>query len=127
VDTSALVAILRKEPEGDVFLELINDADICRISAATLLESVIVIDNRVSVAAGRELDLLIFRAGIVIEPVTEAQVAIARQAYLAFGRGNHPASLNFGNCFAYALSMDRGEPLLFKGNDFSQTDVRPAL
>ena len=77
--------------------------------------------------AGGELDLLVHRAGIVIEPVSEAQVAIARQAYRSFGRGNHPAGLNFGDCFAYALSVDKGEPLLFKGDDFSQTDVRPAL
>lgn len=126
VDTSALVTILRQEAGADRFLELINDAERCRISAATLLETAIVVDNRMGQGAGRELDLLVRRVSMAIEEVTEAQVMIARQAYLSFGRGNHPAALNFGDCFAYALSKDKGEPLLFKGDGFRKTDIRAA-
>ena len=94
------------------------------ISAANLLEAGIVIDNQAGPSAGRRLDAFIERAGIGIEPVTEEQVRIARQAYLDFGRGNHPAALNFGDCFAYALAKATGEALLFKGEDFTRTDIR---
>ena len=95
------------------------------ISAANLLEAGIIIDNQSGPSAGRRLDAFVERAQIGIEAVTEAQVRIARQAYLDFGRGNHPARLNFGDCFAYALAKATGEPLLFKGDDFARTDIRP--
>jgi ribonuclease VapC len=85
-----------------------------------------VIDNQAGLSAGRRLDAFVERAQIRIEPVTEAQVRIARQAYVDFGRGNHPAGLNFGDCFAYALAKTAGEPLLFKGDDFGHTDVQQA-
>jgi ribonuclease VapC len=125
VDSSALVAILRKEPEAARFTRAILRDSARLISAANLLEAGIVIDNQAGLSAGRRLDAFVERAGIVVEPVTEAQVRIARQAYVDFGRGNHPAGLNFGDCFAYALAKVTGEPLLFKGDDFARTDVRP--
>lgn len=124
VDSSALVAILRKEPEAARFTRAILRDSARLISAANLLEAGIVIDNQAGLSAGRRLDAFVERAGIVVEPVTEAQVRIARQAYVDFDRGNHPAGLNFGDCFAYALAKVTGEPLLFKGDDFGQTDIR---
>jgi ribonuclease VapC len=123
VDSSALVAILRKEPEAARFTRAILRDSVRLISAANFLEAAIVIDNQAGLSAGRRLDAFVERAGIAIEPVTEAQVRIARQAYVDFGRGNHPAALNFGDCFAYALAKATGEPLLFKGHDFGQTDI----
>jgi ribonuclease VapC len=123
VDSSVLLAILRKEPEAARFTRAILRDSVRLISAANLLEAGIVIDNQAGPSAGRRLDAFIERARIGIEPVTEQQVRIARQAYLDFGRGNHPAGLNFGDCFAYALAKATGEPLLFKGADFEQTDV----
>jgi ribonuclease VapC len=123
VDSSALVAILRKEPEAARFTRAILRDSVRLISAANLLEAGIVIDNKAGLSAGRRLDLFVERARIGIEPVTEAQARIARQAYVDYGRGNHPAALNFGDCFAYALAKATGEPLLFKGHDFAQTDI----
>ena len=124
VDSSALVAILRKEPEAARFTRAMLRDPVRLISAANLLEAGIIIDNQSGPSAGRRLDAFVERARIGIEPVTEAQVRIARQAYLDFGRGNHPAGLNFGDCFAYALAKATGEPLLFKGEDFARTDIR---
>jgi ribonuclease VapC len=124
IDSSALVAILRKEPEAARFTRAILRDSVRLISAANLLEVAIVIDNQAGLSAGRRLDAFVERAGIGIEPVTEAQVRIARQAYVDYGRGNHPAALNFGDCFAYALAKATGEPLLFKGDDFEQTDIK---
>lgn len=124
VDSSALVAILRKEPEAARFTRAILRDSVRLISAANLLEAGIVIDNQAGPSAGRRLDAFVERARIGIEPVTEEQVRIARQAYVDFGRGNHPAGLNFGDCFAYALAKTSGEALLFKGDDFAQTDIR---
>jgi ribonuclease VapC len=124
VDSSALVAILRKEPEAARFTRAILRDSVRLISAANLLEAGIVIDNQASLSAGRRLDAFVERAGIGVEPVTEAQARIARQAYADYGRGNHPAGLNFGDCFAYALAKATGEPLLFKGDDFAQTDIK---
>jgi ribonuclease VapC len=126
VDSSALIAILRGEPEAGNLSDAIAAADLCLLSAANLLETAIVLDNQVDPRVGRQLDSYVEHAGIRIEPVTEAQVRIARQAYVDFGKGNHPAGLNFGDCFAYALAKATGEPLLFKGDDFSKTDVTPA-
>jgi ribonuclease VapC len=126
VDSSALIAILLGEPDAGDLSDAIAAADLCLLSAANLLETAIVLDNQVDPRVGRQLDSYIEHAGIRIEPVTEAQVRIARQAYADFGRGNHPAKLNFGDCFAYALSKATGEPLLFKGDDFGHTNVRAA-
>jgi ribonuclease VapC len=119
VDTSALIAILRDEPEARAFAIAIADADRRRLSAANYLEAAIVIDGSRDPIASRRFDDLLREAGISIEPVTEEQAKIAREAYRDFGRGSgHAARLNFGDCFAYALAMTTGEPLLFKGDDF---------
>jgi ribonuclease VapC len=93
------------------------------MSAAGYLEAAVVIDNRGDPVASREFDLFFRRAGIAIEPVTFEQAQIARQAYRDFGKGRHPAGLNFGDCLSYALSKSLDEPLLFKGADFAHTDV----
>jgi ribonuclease VapC len=128
VDTSALLAILRSEPDAAVFANAIGDALATRISAASLLEAAIVIDASGDPIASRRLDELIAVGRFTVEPVTHAQVRIGRAAYRDFGRGSgHPAQLNFGDCFAYALAKDLGEPLLFKGRDFAQTDVHSVL
>ena len=127
IDSSALLAILFAEPDANRYSDAIAAAVTRLISAANLLETGIVIDNQVSPAAGRQLDRLVAQADIATVPVTAAHVAIARQAYLDYGRGNHPAALNFGDCFAYALAKATGEPLLFKGDDFSRTDLKSAL
>jgi ribonuclease VapC len=127
IDTSALVAILRDEPEARRFAEAIETARVRRISAATYVEVGAVIDGGRDPVASRLVDSLLDAAGVVIEPVTEAQSRIAREAYRDFGRGSgHAAGLNFGDCFAYALAKATGEPLLFKGDDFSHTDVAAA-
>jgi ribonuclease VapC len=128
VDTSALIAILRGEPEARVCAQAIEAAPRCRISAANFLEAAIVIDDSRDPIASRRLDDLVKEAGIVVEPVTAAQANIAREAYRDFGRGSgNPARLNFGDCFAYALARATGEPLLFKGDDFLHTDIRAAV
>ena len=127
VDTSALIAMLRDEPEAPFCAMAIENAAQRRISAANFLEAAVVIDGSRDPVASRRFDELIHEAGIVIEPVTEAQARIAREAYRDFGKGTgHPAQLNFGDCFAYALAKATGEPLLFKGNDFIHTDITPA-
>jgi ribonuclease VapC len=125
VDTSALLAIFFGEPEAEDFARAIAGAEGSRMSAANLLEAGIVADNQTDPRTGRQLDALVANFQLHIAAVTEEQVRIARQAYVDFGRGNHPAGLNFGDCFAYALAKATGEPLLFKGDDFAQTDIRP--
>jgi ribonuclease VapC len=128
IDASALIAILRDEPEAADCAVSIEAATSRRVSAANFLEAAIVIDASRDPVAGRRFDDLLREAQIVIEPVTEAQARIAREAYRDYGRGSsHPARLNFGDCFAYALARESGEPLLFKGEDFAHTDVMPAL
>jgi ribonuclease VapC len=128
VDASALIAILRNEPEAEAFAQAIDASPRCRISAANFLEAAIVVDRSRSPIPARRLDDLLRETGIAITPVTEAQARIAREAYRDYGRGSgHPARLNFGDCFAYALARETGEPLLFKGDDFAHTDVAPAL
>ena len=128
IDTSALIAILHAESGAAVFAEAIEAADECRISAATYLEAAIVIDVRRDPIVSRRLDELLREAEIAIEPFDGEQARVARQAYRDFGKGSgHPAGLNFGDCFAYALAHLRREPLLFKGGDFTHTDVKPAL
>jgi ribonuclease VapC len=127
LDTSALVAVLFGEPEADAFTQLIHDADRCLISAGSFLELSIVIERQAGPEAARQWDMFFRRAGIVIEPFTVEQAHIARQAFHDFGKGRHRAGLNFGDCFAYALSRVTGEPLLFKGDGFKKTDVAGAL
>ncbi|MEQ8697008.1 MAG: type II toxin-antitoxin system VapC family toxin [Bauldia litoralis] len=127
VDTSVLVAIIRGEPEARVLSMALEEAESASMSAASYLEAGIVIDGSRNPVLSRKLDAIIEDAMIHIEPVTERQARIAREAYRDFGKGSgHAAGLNFGDCFAYALAKDRGEPLLYKGGDFSKTDVRAA-
>ena len=126
LDTSALVAILFQEPEAEKFARLILAADICRLSVANHLELAIVLERQARPDAARQAEAFLRAAAIVVEPVTLQQGALARQAYYDFGRGRHRARLNFGDCFAYALAKAMDEPLLFKGRDFVQTDVRVA-
>lgn len=128
IDTSALLAILRDEPEAPTYARAIEDAAVRRISAGSFLEAAVVIDAGGDPIASRRLDQLLEVANIAIEAVTAEQARFGRAAYRDFGRGSgHPARLNFGDCFAYALARATGEPLLFKGVDFSQTDLQPAL
>jgi ribonuclease VapC len=127
IDTSAIVAILREEAEARRFAEVIEAAPVRRISAATYVEIGAVIDGARDPVASRLIDELLAAAQIAIEPVTPAQARIAREAYRDFGKGSgHVAGLNFGDCFAYALARATGEPLLYKGDDFSHTDVAAA-
>jgi len=127
LDTSALIAILRYEPEASEFAKIIERATDPRISAVSYVEAGAVIDGSKDPVASRRFDELIEAAQIAIEPVTEAQAHIARQAYRDFGKtSGHPAKLNFGDCFSYALAKSKGEPLLFKGKGFSRTDVKSA-
>ncbi len=123
VDTSALVAIALVEPEAERFLDAIEAAATRLISAASVLEAAIVVEGRAGRDAGDDLDALVARLGLDIEPVTAGQVRVAREAWRAYGKGNHPAGLNFGDCFAYALAKATGLPLLCKGEDFARTDV----
>ncbi len=127
VDTSAIIAILRDEQDANIYAEAIANAEVTRISAANYVETAAVIDGSRDPIASRRFDDLLREAQIVIEPVTEAQARIAREAFRDFGRGSgHPARLNFGDCFAYALAKTRNESLLFKGRDFIHTDIKPA-
>ncbi len=127
LDTSALIAILRLEPEAAEFADAIERAPHRRMSAVSYVEAAAVIDGSKDPVASRRLDELIEEAEITIEPVTEAQARMARQAYRDFGKpGGHAAKLNFGDCFSYALAKSKAEPLLFKGQDFSRTDVKVA-
>jgi ribonuclease VapC len=123
LDTSALLAIFLAEPERKPFLEAILQAETRMISAATVLETGIVLEARRGESAGREFDLFVVRANLQIVPVDSEQTEIARSAWRKYGKGRHPAGLNFGDCFAYALAKSAGEPLLSKGNDFAETDV----
>lgn len=123
LDTSALLALLLDEPEAEAFRGAVEDAEARLVSAATLLETALVIEARKGEAGGRELDALIRTAEVAIVPVDADQVSEARRAYRRFGKGRHPAALNFGDLFAYALARGSGEPLLFKGDDFARTDV----
>ncbi len=126
IDTSALVAILRDEPEAPACAAAIESASVRRLSAANYLEAAVVIDGSRDPIASRRFDDLVREAALSIESVTEDQMRIARGAYRDFGKGSgHPAQLNFGDCFAYALAKETGEPLLFKGNDFIHTDIIP--
>jgi ribonuclease VapC len=128
IDTSALVAILRAEDDAAAMAHAIEEATVRRISAANYLETAVVIDGSRDPVASRRFDELVEAASLIVEPVTHTQARIARDAYRDFGKGSgHKAGLNFGDCFAYALAKSAGEPLLFKGDDFIQTDITPAL
>ena len=127
VDTSALVAILTGEPEQAAFIAAIEQADVCQLSAASHVEASIVMEVRHGAAGVHDLDRLLERAGCEIVAVDAEQAKIARSAFQRYGKGRHAAGLDFGDWFAYALAVARGEPLLFKGNDFGQTDVPQAL
>ncbi len=128
VDTSALIAILRAEPDALILATALAAAEHSRLSTANFVEAAAVIDGSRDPIASRRYDDLLREAGITLEPVTEIQARLARQAYRDFGKGSgHPAQLNFGDCFAYALAKDADEPLLYKGTDFAATDVVPAL
>ena len=128
IETSAIVAILRDEPDAVAYARAIERATTRRISVANFVEAAIVIDGSRDPIASRRFDDFCREAELVIEPVTEAQARIAREAFRDFGRGSgHPAKLNFGDCFAYALAKDTREPLLFKGEDFMHTDITSAL
>jgi ribonuclease VapC len=127
LDSSPLIAILAGEPDAELYIQAISRAQRCRISAGNFIELSIVLESQFSVEVLRQCDALFRRVGIVIEPVTIEHAHLARQAFHDFGKGRHPAGLNFGDCFAYALASHTGEPLLFKGNDFSQTDIVSAL
>lgn len=128
IDTSALIAIAKNEPDAEQLRSALVTADALRISAGTLLETYIVMDGKRNPTATALLDALLERIAPVIEPVTAAHVSIARDAYRQYGKGSgHGARLNYGDCFAYALARERNESLLYTGNDFGQTDIEPAV
>ena len=127
IDTSALIAILFGEPEALSFTRAVADESRKLISAFNALETGIVVEARKGDAGGREFDLLLHRAQIEIVAINADQAELARAAWRKYGKGNHPAGLNVGDCCAYSLAKYSGEPLLFKGNDFSQTDIRAAI
>jgi len=127
IDTSAVLAILNDEPERRSFNEAIEKAESCLISAASFVEASMVLEARKGYEGVRDFDLFIARAGIKLSEVDAEQAEIARTTFRKFGKGRHAANLNFGDCFSYALAKANAVPLLFKGNDFSQTDVERAV
>ncbi len=128
VDTSALVAIAMGEPDAERLIAILHADPAPRISAANMLETYVVIDGRRGAQAAAVIAESVAPIGLIVEPVTEAQVDVARDAYRRYGKGSgHGAQLNFGDCFAYALATIRDEPLLFIGNDFAQTDIPPVV
>ena len=124
IDTSALIAILFDEPDATDFEAALESDSTRLMSAASVLEAIIVVEARFGEPGGRELDLLLHKAQITIVAFSSEQVEIARHAFRTYGKRRHPAGLNYGDCFSYALSKTSGEALLFKGNDFSKTDVK---
>lgn len=127
IDTSAIVAIAQNEPEAPVFERLIADDPIRLISAATMLETAMVLETRFGEPGGAELDLWLAKANVEIVAVGAEHADQARRAWRRYGKGRHPAGLNYGDCFSYALAKLTSESLLFKGNDFSQTDIPAAV
>jgi ribonuclease VapC len=127
VDTSALVAILKRESGWESFAKTLDFANRSSMSASTYVELSIVIDGWKNPTLSRRVDELIEQFQIIIEPFTGEQAKIARQAYRDYGKGSgHPAGLNFGDCFSYALAREKREPMLWKGDDFGHTDIRSA-
>lgn len=127
VDTSALFAVLYEEPEAPAIEQALAAEGRAAISAASLVEAGMVCEGRGGAPAAARLDALLLRIGVEIVPFTAEHAALAREGWRRFGKGRHPAGLNFGDCFAYALAKSRNEPLLFKGDDFAQTDVKAAI
>ena len=128
MDTSALVAIVLRESDGPTYLRaILAERGGVRISAASLVELGMVVEGRAGPAAGAELDDLLQRLDLIVYPVTEDTARVARDAWRRFGKGRHPAALNLGDCFSYALAAMTNSPLLFKGEDFARTDVKAAL
>ncbi len=127
VDTSVLVAILFGEPEVTDYIRLIHAADQCMIRAASFVEPSIVVEAQIGPTGSRQCDVFFRGAGIIIEPFTAEQAHIARQAFLDYGKGRHPAGLNFGDCFSYSFAKFTGQPLLYKGEDFKKTDILSAI
>jgi ribonuclease VapC len=127
IDTSALLAVLLNEPDAETYRIAIEEHPTRLIAAGTLLETALVIESRKGEAGGRELDLLVHRAALTVVPSDAELVEEARRAYRRFGKGRHPAGLNYGDLFAYALARVSGEALLFKGDDFARTDVQRVL
>jgi ribonuclease VapC len=128
VDSSAMVAVIKREPDWLALSATMDAANCLRMSAASYLETSIVLDSRRDAVASARLDEVIEEVEMIIEPVTAEQAKIARQAYRDYGKGSgHPAGLNFGDCFSYALARDKREPILFKGDDFVHTDLRSAM
>lgn len=126
VDSSAVLAVLFREPDAETYEEVISTSR-CRLSTANALESAIVAEGRRSNGAGELFDDFLVWSGIELVPVTVDHFSVARNAWRRFGKGRHPAALNFGDCFAYALAKIEDEPLLYKGFDFSHTDISSAL
>jgi ribonuclease VapC len=123
IDTSSLFAVLLRETNAARIAQAMESGSPRLLSAANLLETSMVIESRKGEAGGRELDLLLYRAAVEVVPVDQDQAEIARVAWRRFGKGRHPAGLNFGDCFAYALAKTRRLALLFDGDDFSRTDI----
>jgi len=123
IDTSAILALLFNEPEADGIEAAIDNDPTRLMSAASCVEAAILVEARLGAAAGREFDLLLHRAGITAVAVTAEHLEIARDAWRRFGRGRHAAGLNLGDCFSYAVATASGEPLLFTGDAFAQTDI----
>ena len=123
IDTSALVAVLLNQPDAPRISQAIELASVRLLSVANFLEAAMVVESRKGEAAGRELDLALYRATIEVVPVDQDQAEIARLAWRRYGKGRHAAGLNYGDCFAYALARQRRLPLLFRGDDFVRTDI----
>ena len=123
IDTSAVLAIMQREPERRIFLEAIEAADSTRMSVASFVEISIVIESRYGAEGLRDLDRFISRGRIELIPVDTEQGQLARSAFSRFGKGRHRAGLNYGDCFSYAAALNLGEPLMCKGDDFIHTDV----
>ena len=123
VDASAIIAILKNEPDAEAFALALQKSPVCRVSAVTWVEAAVVTDGNRNPVLSRRFDDLLRDVHVRVETVTPKQAELARHAYRDFGKGRHKAGLNFGDCFAYALAKEMDEPLLFKGNDFNRTDI----
>jgi ribonuclease VapC len=127
LDSSAVLAILFRESDASHYADVIEAAAVRRISAPTYVELSIVVESQVGPSGLQDLEYFIRQASILIEPFTPEQAYLAQRGWSKYGRGQHPAKLNFGDCFSYALAKSLDEPLLFKGGDFAQTDIEPAI
>ncbi len=123
IDTSAVISILFGEQDAERFSKAMESDPTRLMSAGSILEACLVVESELGEQGSRELDLLLLKAGVEVVAFNEEQLRVARHAFREYGKGRHPAGLNFGDCFSYALSRTSGEPLLFKGDDFTKTDV----